>query len=58
MVGLTDLEVYNSLFNIIEENNNFELYKFPDEKPGGVSYENVRHEIERDSDTSDITATD
>ena len=32
MIGLTDLEVYNSIFNITEENNKFELYKFPDEK--------------------------
>ena len=28
MIGLTDLEVYNSIFNITEENNKFELYKF------------------------------
>ena len=34
MIGLTDLEVYNSIFNITEENNKFELYKFPDEKSG------------------------
>ena len=32
MLGLVDLEVYNSFFNITEENNKFELYKFPDEK--------------------------
>ena len=36
MIGLTDLEVYNSIFNINEENNKFELYKFPDEKAGGI----------------------
>ena len=58
MVGLTDLEVYNSIFNITEENNKFELYKFPDEKAGGISYEKVRDEIERDLDISDITPTD
>ena len=34
MIGLVDLEVYNSIFNITEENNKFELYKFPDEKAG------------------------
>ena len=45
MIGLTDLEVYNSIFNITEENNKFELYKFPDEKAGGVTYEKVRDEI-------------
>ena len=38
MIRLTDLEVYNSIFNISEENNKFELYKFPDEKAGGVTY--------------------
>ena len=58
MVGLTDLDVYNSIFNITEENNKFELYKFPDEKAGGITYEKVRDEIERDLDISDITATD
>ena len=58
MIGLVDLEVYNSIFNITEEKNKFELYKFPDEKDGGVSYEKVRDEIERDLDISDITATD
>ena len=25
MIGLTSLEVYNSIFNITEENNNFEV---------------------------------
>ena len=58
MIGLTDLEVYNSIFNITEENNKFELYKFPDEKAGGVSYEKVRDEIEKDLDIEDITAED
>ena len=58
MIGLTALEVYNSIFNITEENNKFELYKFPEDKAGGVSYENVRDEIERDLDISDVTATD
>ena len=58
MIGLTDLEVYNSIFNITEENIKFELYKFPDEKDGGITYEKVRDEIERDLDISDITAAD
>ena len=58
MIGLTDLEVYNSIFNITEENNKFELYKFPDEKAGGVTYEKVRDEIEKDLDNEDITAAD
>ena len=58
MIGLTSLEVYNSIINITQENNNFELYKFPDEKAGGVSYEKIREEIEKDFDISDITASD
>ena len=58
MIGLTDLEVYIFIFNITEQNNKFELYKFPDEKAGGVTYEKVRDEIERDLDTSDITPAD
>ena len=56
MLGLTDLEVYNSIFNINTTNNKFELYKFPDEKAGRISYEKVRDEIERDLDVSDITS--
>ena len=58
MIGLTDLEVYNSLFKRTEQNSKLQLYKFPDEKAGGVSYEKVRDEIEKDLDISDITATD
>ena len=58
MCGLTDLEKYNSIFNVTEENNKFELYKFPDEKAGGVTYEKVRDEIEKDLDIEDITAKD
>ena len=58
MIGLTDLEVYNSIFNITEKNNKFDLYKFPDEKAGGVTYEKVRDEIEKDLDIEDITAED
>ena len=58
MIGLTDLEVYNSIFNVTEENNKFELYKFPDEKSGGVTYEKVKNEIEKDLDIEDITAED
>ena len=58
MIGLTDREVYNSIFNITEENNKFKLYKFPDEKAGGVTYEKVRDEIEKDLGIKDLTATD
>ena len=58
MIGLVDSEVYNSIFNITEENYKLQLYKFPDEKAGGVTYEKVRDEIEKDLDIEDITAAD
>ena len=58
MLGLTSLKVYNCIHNITEENIKFKLFKFPDSKSGGVSYEKVRDEIERDLDFTDFTATD
>ena len=58
MSRLTDSEEYNSIFNITEEIFKIELYKFRDEKAGGVSYEKVRDEVEGDLDIFDITATD
>ena len=58
MLRLTSLEVYNSLFNITEENNKFELCKYPNSRSGGVSYEKVRDEIERDLNVSNIATTD
>ena len=58
IISLTDLEVYNSIFNRKTTNEKLKLYKFPDEKAGGFSYEKIRDEIEKDSDISDITASD
>ena len=58
MIGLTESEVYKSFFNITEKNKKFEVHKFPNEKAGGVTYEKVRDEIEKDLNISDITATD
>ena len=58
MLGLIDLEVYNSIFNITKQNNKFELYKFPVKKRGGISYIKVRNEIEKNLDIEDITAAD
>ena len=45
-------------FYITKENNKFKLYKFPDDKIGGVTYEKVRVDIEKDLDIEDITAED
>ena len=58
MLGLIDLEVYNSICNITKRNNKFKLYKLPDEKRGGIPYIKVRDDIERDLGISDNTATD
>ena len=58
MLGLTDLEVYNSIFNINTTNNKFKHYKFLDEKAGGISYTKARDEIEKELGISDITAAD
>ena len=58
MTGLTNLDLYNSIFLITEENNKLQLFKFPDEISSVITYEKVRDEIERDLDISDITAAD
>ena len=34
MLGLINLEVYNSIFNITEENNKFDIYRAKDDKFG------------------------
>ena len=57
MLVLTEFGVYNSSFNITEENKEFKLYKFPYEKSGGFSYIEV-NQIEKDLDFSDITAAE
>ena len=45
MIGLIDLEVYNSNFNITEENNKLQLYIYPE--AGDVAYKRVRDKIEK-----------
>ena len=58
IIGLMSLEAYKFIFNITEQNKKFELHEFPDQKSGGISYENVRDEIEKNWEISDITAID
>ena len=50
--------MYDSICNTTVENKNFEFYKFLDSKSGGFAYEEVRDEIGKDLEFSDITATD
>ena len=45
MIGLTDLEVYNSIFNITEENNKFELYRDSSNKFGFLELKDELEEI-------------
>ena len=52
MVGLTDLEMYNSIFNITEENNKFEIYRDMSDKFGFLE---LKDEIEKNLDISHIT---
>ena len=52
MIGLTDLEVYNAIFNITEENNKFELYRDTSNKFGFLE---LKDELEEILNISNIT---
>ena len=45
MIGLTDLEVHNSIFNITEENNKFEIYRDSSNKFGFIELKDELDEI-------------
>ena len=45
MIGLTSLEVYNSVFNITEENNKFELYRDNSNRFGFLALKDELEEI-------------
>ena len=52
MIALTNLEVYNSIFNITEENNKFELYRDTSDKFG---FFELKDELEEIPNISHIT---
>ena len=52
MLGLIDLEVYNSIFNITKENNKFELYTDTFDE---FSFEELKDEVEEILNISNIT---
>ena len=52
MVGLISLEIYNSIFNITEQNKKFELYTDPFHE---FSFEELKDELEEILSTSNIT---
>ena len=58
MIGLPDLDVFISLFNLHTTNNKFKVHKFPDSKLGNFSSEKVKDEIEKELDISGITDAD
>ena len=49
MLGLVDLEVYNSIFNITETNNKFELYRDTSDKFGFLELKDELEEIPNNS---------
>ena len=52
MLGLLDLEVYNSIFNITKENNKFELYTDTFDE---FSFEELKDEVDEIPKTPNIT---
>ena len=52
MLGLTELEVYNSIFNITKENNKFELYTDTFDE---FSFTELKDELKEILNISDIT---
>ena len=52
MMGITDLELYNSIFDITEENNKFELYTDTFDK---FSFEELKDEVEEILNIPNIT---
>ena len=52
MIGLVDLEVYNSIFNITKENNKFELYTDTFDE---FSFTELKDEVEEVLNISNIT---
>ena len=53
MLGLVDLELYNSIFNITERNNKFEIYRDSSNKFGFLE---LKDELEEIFDISHITS--
>ena len=52
MIGLTDLEVYNSIFNKTEENNKFEIYR---DIPTKFHFLDLKDELEEILGIQDLT---
>ena len=58
MVGLTNLEVYNSMYIITEDNIKFKVHLFPKSTNVRIAFANVRDDIGKNLEVSKITVTD
>ena len=58
MIGLTSIEVYNSIFSIMEENIEFKLYKLSDLMEGEDIFESVEIDVEKKLGNSGIVPQD
>ena len=58
MIGLINLEVYNSIVNITDKNNKFELYSENMQNPEEITLENTKDLIEKNLDVSNINDDD
>ena len=58
MIGLINLEVYNSIFNIINKNNKFELYSENIQDVEKITFENSKDLIAKNLDVSNIEDDD
>ena len=56
MIGITNLEIYNSFFNLTKENNKFELYK--QSLDSKVSFAELRDKVAKALGLSDISIED
>ena len=57
MVGLTCIEVHNSIFNITEEQTKLKFFLFPQSMNGSIAFVNVRDDIGKHMENSGITTT-
>ena len=58
MIGLINLEVYNSIFNITNKNNKFELYSENIQDVEEITFENSKDLIAKNLDVSNIEDND
>ena len=58
MIGLINLEVYNSIFNITNGNNKFEIYSEKMQDLEEITFENSKDLVEKNLDVANINDDD